>query len=252
MRKQKWAIGIAVFLGIGFMFPGLTGQDNQYSMIYLVEGQPDKELELHAAIKEHAEWREAEGDPWSWTVFQEIVGEGLGNYHIASWGHNLSCIDEYQDFLAKGHVEWAKNVMPLVSKETNVVLEQDYSISHWPKGTPNDYILVIHHEIVPGQVWKYKESVKTIHETILANEHPVAYSFSRVFAGTPANIMTLAIPGDSMDSLKDPQKTVYELMVRVHGEETANAVYAEMFSVIRNMDSFVVKKLPDLGVTAAE
>lgn len=252
MKNKKWITGIAAAIGLGLLLPGLSAQDNKYGMIFAVKSHPDKELELYEAIKEHAEWREGQGDPWDWHVYQQIVGEELGTYHIGSWNHELSCMDDYQEFLGKGHVEWSRKVMPFVASETNVITEADYSISNWPEDTATDYVLVIDYTIKPGHMWKFKESVKAVHETVLDEEHPILYSFSTVFAGSTGNVISLAIPGESMKDLAGPQEDVYELMVRVHGEEKANQVFADMNSTIHETKTFIVKKLHDIVVEAAE
>ena len=252
MNKKNWVIGLTTLACLCMATMGFSNGEPHFGMMYVVEGKAGKELKLYDAIREHVAWRQEHGDPWSWDLYQEIVGENLGTYHIASWGHTMSEIDDYQEFLAKGHVPWVENVMPYVARETSLILEFEPEISNWPEGTVPNYVLVIDYTIKTGQMWKFMDSVKAIHKTIMDNNHPILYSFQNTWAGSTGDIMSLAIPAATLAELEGPEENVFELMVRIHGEEKAVKVFEDMNSAVKTSKTFIVKQMHELAVKAAE
>ncbi len=254
MNKRNWVFGIMLTLCLGWILPGLSAQEmeNNFGMVYIVEGYPDKIDELYEAIKDHAEWREDHGDPWSWDVYQVVVGEGLTNFEIVSFGHNLEDFDAYQEFLDKGSEKWREDVMPYISKITNLISMLHWDCTNWPEGTANDYVMIMDFLVKPGQQWKLKDSFMQVHKTMMEEEHPVHYSFHTNFAGGDREVATIAIPASSYAELAGPDESVWDLMVRVHGEDKAGEVFGDMDSSSVKKEIYILKKLPDLCVTAAE
>ena len=79
----------------------------------------------------------------------------------------------------------------------------------------------------------------------------MAYSFHTNFAGGD-EVATIAIPSASYAEMADPDESVWDLMVRVHGEEKAGEVFGNMDRYSIRKETYILKKMPELCVQSAK
>jgi len=252
MKKRNWVIGLGLVMGLAMSALTVSAQTYSYGMVYTVKGYPDKVNELYEAIKAHTEWRSEQGDPWHWNVLRVVVGQELGAYKIVSFGHQLSDLDDYQDFLAKGRVHWLDNVMPYVSEITNVIVQVHEDLSRWPDGTPVNYVTLWQHKIKPGKTWRWMEACRMYYKVLSEADHPVVYTVETVLNGTNGDYATLAFASSTLEGAAMPGPDVWDLMVNTYGGIVAGEINNMGDEAVECRSTLILKNLHELGVHPEE
>ena len=87
MHKTKTLATLLVALLLGLASQNAWAQQNNLARIYFIEAKVGMAAGFETALKQHAEWRKEQGDPWSWFVWQVVNGENLGSFVIRSGDH---------------------------------------------------------------------------------------------------------------------------------------------------------------------
>ena len=131
MGNKKLLLGLLAAFWLSLISQSLFAQANNLAKIYFVNVKSGHDTEFVAALKEHVEWRKQAGDPWTWLVYQIVNGKNLGDFVIRSSGHSWADLDSYEEFLAKGAVEFNKNVGPHIKSISNAITAGDTTNFNW-------------------------------------------------------------------------------------------------------------------------
>ena len=246
-RNIKWGLLVALALGC-FTSTAIAGKQN-LAQIYMFTAKSGHEAELYEAIKEHAEWRKAEGDPWVWTVYQTTTGSDTGKYIIRSGSHSWSCFDAYADFLAKGSVEWNKNVAQHIATSQSIIMGDHETLHDWPTEPGQTNLLnITWYDLKSGKMQDFFDLVTTYHEAIQEHDYDTHYSFSRVVSGDSGNRVVLALPFASYTDMEEPEENLWMFLKRILGEEKMKELGEEWADCVEASEGYIIQFHPELSV----
>ena len=216
---------------------------------YMLKVKDGMEAKFESELKAHSTWRMENGDPWEWYVFQVLTGEYTGRYIIRSQNLFWEDYDNVGEFYANAVQHYMETVTPLIDSFQAAIHEVSLELSRLPKNL-NEYPLleVFAYYLKPDGPEGFFGALGKIHQAIVQTEWPAYYHFEMVRSGGFAPKVYLVIWHNNWADFKDPEKSMDEILVEVHGaEETAEIM--KMFSEsVHKMDSMVLVMRPDLSV----
>ncbi len=249
LRSQTFVVLFAMLV-LGLVGQEAQAQMNNLARIYFVEAMPGHGMQLEAAIKDHAQWRKQQGDPWTWMVMQVANGNNLGGFVIRSGEHSWADFDAYDaSFGAKGGAHWEENVMPHVASVSSAITRVDTTNVHWPEN-PNDVnlISVISFSLKPGQEQAFTEAVSKIHNVIMEHGYPTHYAFEWTLNGPAGREVSLVLPFKDWSAMEGPKENMGAFLMRVMGQDAARKVFEQFDSTYRSSESMIIQVRRDLSV----
>lgn len=248
--KKKGLMLLAInALVLGLLASGLQAKEDNLAMVYFIKAKAGHEGDLREALGAYAQWRKEAGDPWTWHVHEIVVGEDLGTYVIRSGNHTWGDFDAYQEHGRKFTEKWEEDVAKYVAKEHNMVTALDKDINRWPEDHGTVKVLsVVKYEIKPGKARQFKQSMKTIHETVVEEDYPMEYVLESVMSGTTGNVSYLIFPYSDFAGMDQPEEEFWEFMARVHGEEQLGKLVGSLTGSVVTTETFMLRLNWDLSI----
>jgi hypothetical protein len=197
------------------------------------------------------EYRESLGDPWSWWIYEVVVGEDVGKIIAASWNHTWEEFDAYEAWeggTAAGN-HFQATVLPLAEKMTTKISQSIPEIdrrSEDPNAQTN-LVFVQDFHLAPGGQMAFNEAVGKWHEAMTAANVPFYYTANFLVAGGKGPVISMAGLGGSWADFADPDPSTEQIMVEHFGEEEAMAIYQQFSESVAYTESFVVRYREDLS-----
>ncbi len=249
MGNKKLLVGLFAAFWMSLISQSLFAQANNLAKIYFLKVKSGHDVEFVAALKEHAEWRKQAGDPWTWYVYQIVNGKNLGDFVIRSSGHSWADLDSYEEFLAKGAVEFNKNVGPQIKSISNAITAGDTTNFNWyPNSNDVNLISVTTYHLKPGQGRAFTQAVNKYHTAIKENNRETYYAFAWTVNGGPGPRVTLVLPYKNWAEMQGPDESLRAFMVRILGSEEAQQLSDEFNSTYNSLESSVLRVRRDLSV----
>ena len=220
------------------------GQAANINRVFYLTPKADMQTQFETALKQHAQWRKDNGDPWAWEVFQVINGQNMGDYIVISGGHKWSDFDDYNDFRPKGYQHFAANVAPLVESATSAISATDTTIV---RGVEGEYPLrqIIYFKLAPGKTQQFVEAVGQYHKAFTEKDHPNRYAVIWNVNGGDFDVL-LSLPYENWAAFAGPDTPNMEVMQAVYGEE-AGAIAEAFNTSITESRSIILMSRPDLS-----
>lgn len=248
MRNIKVILILLLAFSLGLTSSALA-QANNLAKMYHVKVKAGHGPQFEAALKTHVEWRKAEGDPWTWDVYQVANGQNLGDFYIRSGEHTWADLDSYAEFLAKGAEEWERNVASHIESISSTITAVDTTNFNWhPNPTEVKLISIITHHLKPGKQRAYAQAVNKYHTTIMDNNRKGYYAFDWNVNGGAGPTVSIALPYTSWADMQGPEESLQAFMSRILGAEEAMKLSDEFNSTIMSAESMVLQSRPDLSV----
>ncbi len=249
MLNKKLLVGLLAAFWLSLFSQSLFAQANNLAKIYFVNVKSGHGAEFVAALKEHVEWRKQAGDPWTWNVYQIVNGQNLGDFVIRSGGHTWADLDSYEEFLAKGAVEFNKNVGPHIESTSNTITAVDTTNINWyPNNDDVNLISVITYHLKPGHERAFTQAVNKYHTAIKENNRETYYAFAWNVNGGSGPSVSLVLPYKNWAEMQGPDESLRTFMKRVLGSEEAQQLSDEFSSTYRTRESSVLRLRRDLSI----
>lgn len=249
MRTVKLAVAAVVAALFALPMAGHAQTANK-AQLYRFSPKQGAQADVETALKKHARWREENGDPWSWGVWQVVQGDHVGDFIVRSGGHSWADWDSYmKGFGATGAEHFGANVGPLLANEAGYVEAADSAMVHWPEdmGTPA-LVEVIDFHLDPSRASGWWDAIQKFHEAI-GQEAPDSYYHLIAYPVAGADgYGRLVIPHDSWADFEEPERGIPEIMKAAYGEEEAGKIEDAFTSAIRYSTSMVLQYRPDMSV----
>ncbi len=221
------------------------------SEIWQFTPRPGVGAGFEEALKAHVQFRKSQNDPWTWQVYQEIVGPDVGKYYVASWNHSWADFDAYDDWAggpaAGAHFD--ATLGPLLEDMASSI-SQDGPISRFPDD-PNyepTLINVTEFYLIPGKQQGFQDAIQKFDEAIKGAGMPFYYTSDFLVAGGSGPTFSIAGFGESWAEFADPDPSMEQVMVEAYGEEEATRIFTAFSEAVHHWDSFVVRYRPDLSL----
>lgn len=228
-----------------------TGEAQNLVQVYELTPKDGQQAAFEAALQRHGEWREANGDPWKWDVYQVVQGENHGAFMVRSWGHSWSDLDAYSEGFGREAVDhYNATVAPLVKETKSYVSKVDTARSYFH---PGNWSLaeMFTYKLKPGKSEEWLEAVQAIRDAYeQENRSQYFETFNRP-VGAGVSHARIAVLHENYADFRDEDWSPLEVVQAVYGEEKAEELsdqYYDSYSALYNM---VLRPRPDLSVQAA-
>lgn len=248
MTRKRFVVPF-LFLFALVWLPGQTqAQDLSQFWIFTVEPQDIPTFE--AAFKAHVEFRQAQGDPWTWYTHQVAVGEELGTYYVASWNHTWADFDAYDAWeggeAASSH--FMATVGPLLKDMSTEITQSNREMERMPADPMSvNLVNVTTFHVIPGKQMQFFENMMKFHEAIVEADLPFYYASDYLVAGGKGPVFSLAGFGERWADFADPDPDMEEVMTEKYGQEEAMEIFAAFAGSYSHYESFIVRARPDLS-----
>jgi hypothetical protein len=239
MTRLRWILATLVLAFMAGIPAAAQGQD--LSMVWEFKVKPGSNAAFEEAVKAHMAFREANGDPWEWRFFQQMIGKKVGTYMARSGGHSWSDFDQDMggefDVIAGNH--WDATVQPLVEEYCNVIDQEDSELSRLPENM-DSYTLfnvsVFH--LKPDQIMAFSEAIATYKEIIVEHDFPFYWVVQSTVAGADGPTMSLVGFAESWaDMAEDP--AMEAAMMETLGEEGAQELFQQFYGSFHYFENWI-------------
>lgn len=243
----------AVLIAGLFALPGTADAQN-LAQVYEVQAKQGAEASFEAALERHAKWREENGDPWDWNVYEVVQGKHLSTYIIRSGNHTWSDFDDYgEGFGPKGGQHYQATVAPMMKSMKSYVVRVDTAASHMPEveDADNPLFEVTTYKLKPGSASDFFEPVTQALDALAEQDYPEPYYLIDVVAGAGDSHARLVNQHRNWADFEEGDPSVGELIEEVHGEEKTEKLFERYNNSYSSSYNMVVRPRPDLSVDAA-
>lgn len=249
MFRIRWTPTVLVTLLSPLLFVPAQGQD--LTMVWEFTPKAEALASFEAALKAHSEFRQENGDPWSWGIGQVVVGGNVGTYYALSGPHEWADFDAYgnSDFAKLADAHWAATVAPLVEKTTNWISRALPELSRLPE-EEGEYLLfdVTAFHLKPDGEMAANEAVGKVRQAMIDADAPIYWSAASPTIGAEGPTLSIMGMAENWAGFADPDPGMEEVLVEAYGEEGAMEIFNQFASSYHYYESFVVLARPDLSV----
>lgn len=253
MRAPKVLVTLLVALLLGLAGQDAWAQQNNLARVYFMDAKTGMQAGLETALKQHAEWRKEQGDPWTWSVMQVVNGENLGRFIARSGGHGWGDFDAYDmGFDQQANVHFNATVAPLLESTSSAITSVDTTNINWhPNNDAVNLISVTTFHLKPGKGQAFTEAVNKFHTAIVEHNHPTHYAFEWNVNGVNGQAVSLILPYENWAAMAGPEEPLFVFLARVLGQEELQKLGEAFDSTYHKEESFVVLRRRDLSVLPA-
>ncbi|MEJ2058635.1 MAG: hypothetical protein P8X39_12445 [Desulfofustis sp.] len=251
MKKRTLLISLMVVLLFGLSASELFAQSKNLAKVYFIKVKDGDSGAFQTALKQHAQWRMENGDPWSWTVYEVVNGTNMGDFIIRSGGHSWADFDTYQDFNEKGSAEFVKNVSPYIAEITSRITADDTTNVNWyPNDGEVNLIQVYTYKLKPGHGMDFYNAIKEYGKAIKKEGRKDYYGVIWGVNGGSELMVNLVFPFKNWAGMEGPKEKWRDFTKRVLGEEKAKMVRDKLANSYTDVHGYVLHLRRDLSVKA--
>ncbi len=245
VRPLAWAI-----LAIGLtLAPGQLRAQN-LAQVWTLKPTPGSGAGFEAALRQHMEWRKANGETWNWTMYQIVTGPNQGDYVARSGGHTWADFDAYDaGFGPEGGLNYGATVSPLTASASMTVSITDTTKARLPEDVDEYNLLnVITWTLVPGRGRAFREVVDKYHAAITEADAPFYYVFVNPIAGSTGPSITGVFFEKNWAGFAPSDPTLAEIMTEKYGEEEFEAIQEQLNSSVVSTETQILRRRQDLSI----
>ena len=249
MIRHRFAAPI-LFLFAMALFPEAS-QSQELGRVWHFSPKQGHVAAFQEAFRAHMDFRAEQGDPWSWWVYQVVVGENSGDFYAASWNHEWADLDAYDAWegveILSSHFQGT--VAPLLEASSNTISQGNPEMRKVPDDPSWEptLISITTFYLIPGKQQAFNENLMKIHEAIVEADMPFYYTSSFNAAGGDGPTFTIAGLSETWAEFADPDPSMEQIMVEKYGEEEAMEIWTAFGEAIHHWESEVVRYRPDLS-----
>lgn len=205
---------------------------------------------FESALKDHIEWRKANGETWNWTTYQVVTGPDQGDYVIRSGDHTWADFDDYDaGFGPEGGFAYGATVLPLTASASMVITNSDTTKMRLPDDLDEYNMLnVITWNLKPGSGSAFNEAVGSYHEAITEADFPAYYVFINPVAGTTGPSITGVFFEKNWAGFAADDPTMEQMMTEKYGEDGFAEIVEQLNSAVVSSESQIVRLRRDLSI----
>ena len=249
MKHKLTAVATTLLLWVVAFPEAAQGQTEDIRQAYIHTVPLGMIAQFEEAVKQHVQWRKQNNDPWEWTWYQVVNGDGLGGirYLVRSGNHRWADLDvryAWEDRVGAGR-HFASTVGPYIESEDSSIAQLDDALSR----PLDDYSAITLFAVtefdvrLPGQ---FREAITKIGEGLDRGNWERSYQWLMEAYGGGTTDATLVIPAENWGGLAPPEKPLPVLLAEVYGEQEASDLMQQFATSIRSQTSYTLRVRPDL------
>lgn len=241
-------------LALLFLFVPQRAQAQDIAQAYEFMPRSDAGAAFESALRQHAEWRAENGDPWSWNLYEVVQGKHLGMIIARSSGHSWSDLDAYHEgFGPRGGQHFGATVAPLIKHTSSEIAKTDTAHSRIPENMEGyELFSVTTYYLKPGHQQDFMEAFDRFHQAAMDAEWEGYYVLETSEYGSKGPKVYLVTFHQNWADFQEPTTTVMELLQNAYGEEETQALFEQFSGSWSHYDNMVVRHRPDLSIEGAE
>jgi hypothetical protein len=251
MKNKLTAVATTLLLWVVAFPEAAQGQTEDIRQAYIHTVPLGMVAQFEEAVKQHVQWRKQNNDPWEWTWYQVVNGDGLGGirYMVRSGNHRWADLDvryAWDDRVGAGR-HFASTVGPYIESEDSSIAQLDDALSR-PLDDYSEITLfaVTAFDVrLPGQ---FREAITKIGEGLDRGDWERSYQWLMEAYGEGTTDATLVIPAENWSGLAPPEKPLPVLLAEVYGEQEASDLMQQLATSIRSQTSYILRVRPDLSL----
>ena len=250
MTKPPLVPAILFFLALAFIPTQARAQN--LGEAWMFTPKPGSGAGFQEAFRSHMEFRQAQGDTWTWTMWEVVIGDNVGDFMVVSGDHAWADFDTYQnsEFAEIAEPHWAATVGPLVEEMSSVIFQGDTTFSKLPTDptyAPTMINFITFH-IIPGKLMEFNQALAQMHQALVGADLPVYYMGSTSVIGGEGDVYSVAILGESWADFADPDPNMMQVMATTYGEEEAMAIFTSFGESYHLSESVMLRFREDLSL----
>lgn len=198
-----------------------TGAEHDVTSIWVIWPKPGQDRAFVDGLKKHIAWRKSAGDPFTWHVYQPVVGSDLDFYVVRSGNHTWADLDTEHAWAEKhdagGHFQMEAGQHARRLKHYFGVNATKYD--HWIESKDYRYFGVSAYQFKAGHDADIKAVMKRVHDAVTRQKWPYPFSFEYRVGG--AGGMSVIVPMKSYAGMAEPSPTLMEVMTKALGSKKA-------------------------------
>ena len=140
---------------------------------YLITPKKGQGQQFVAAVKQHLQWLQDNGEPWNWSAYSFATGDRLGSFVYVSHGHSWNDFDGAKEHRTKSAKNWRDTVLPYVESIHGRIHKLDMDLSRLPEtSSPATMARVTTIHLKPFARAEFKQRMRKISETIRQQDSP--------------------------------------------------------------------------------
>jgi hypothetical protein len=224
-------------------------QDTTVAVVYTIKPKNGMGQALATAIRQHSEWRKAQGDPWTWIVYEVVNGPNIGTFIGRSGSHRWSDFDDYAEFSQKATLHFQAVAGPVIDSVGSSMTTINTNVTRWPADALAPTLLnVATYHLKPGQGPVFNEAVQKFHDAIVERDFPAYYSVVNLVNGGPGPRITIVGGLEGFAGMQAPDPTLQALMVDVYGAEETKRINEQFTSAVTGWETSLIVPRLDLSV----
>jgi hypothetical protein len=247
--SRSFFLALQVLLLLGLFLTPARGQD--LTMVWEFTPKPDAMASFESVLKAHMEFRQEQGDPWSWGIGQVAVGEKVGTYYALSGGHSWADFDAYNNsaFTKLADSHWAASVQPLLETTASWISVDMPELSRLPAEpmAPTLYEVTAFY-LNPGGEFAFNEGIGKVLQAASDADAPMYWSASTPRVGMEGPVIFIMGMSEDWAGLADPDPNMEELLMEAYGEDGAMEIFQQFADAYHHYTSFIVVARPDLSI----
>ena len=210
----------------------------------VVPGTTDK---YEAGRKKHMGWHKAQGDPWTWNVYEITTGPDTGGYIIVSPDHQWADIDTWT---AKyGEADTADAGAAMAGTQASSQLSywtQLNSISRLPTagGAPMPLASLTIYSVKPGHDAGLMAAIGKLNAALTAGKYPLNSIWYRLTSGGSTPSFAVVTPRANLATFDN---AVLGALEKQLGKPVSDALVKEFFDHITGVTTELLQRRADLS-----
>ena len=252
MNKRVLVFSAALAVALATAALGWAQEEKQPNLVrsIAVTVKPGMSGAFESAMREHMDLRRELGDPWEWTVYQVVDGDDLGTYYIRSGLVTWADFDAYysRDW-TKVEEHFSRVLDPLIESAKGTTEELEFGMSHWPEEPPDYKLFQVYiYYIKPAKMMDFYAGAGQFHGAIMQAGWDEYYIWYMIHTGSNGPVAALVVPAVNWADFEDPEKSLFEVITEVYGEQGANELVAKFYGSFYHYDSMIVYFRKDLSL----
>jgi hypothetical protein len=210
----------------------------------VVPGTADK---YEAGRKKHMAWHKAQGDPWTWNVYEITTGPDTGGYIIASPNHQWADIDTWTAKYGEADTAEAGTSMAGTQASSQLAYwTQLNAISRLPAAdaAPTPLASLTIYSVKPGHDAALTAAIVKLNAALAAGKYPLHSIWYRLSSGGATPSYAVVTPRANLASFGD---AVIPAIEKQLGKAGSDALLKEFFDNVTGVTTELLQRRADLS-----
>ena len=246
MRPLIASLSAALLVAVAAPAVAQTPPPDSVAQVFrqkVVPGMTDK---YEAGRKKHMAWHKAQGDPWTWNVYEVTTGPETGSYLISSINHQWADFDTWAAKFGDGDTADANVSMAGTQAGSQMSYwTQLSSLSRLPPADsePAPLLSLTTYNVKPGSDAGMMAAIGKVNAALTAGKYPLNSIWYRmVNGGSPA--FAVVTPRANMGTFGTSVMAAIETQL---GKAGTDALVKEFFDNVTSMTTELLQRRTDLG-----